>query len=236
MLVALCAELALAQENALRVGVLETAPPIGYRDSSGKLTGFGTAIAKALCDEIQARCVFEPVLLEAALERLIGGEFDMVAIGLLNTPERAKKVIFTKPVYRSVTLWVARPGVRPGGDKVRVSTFSGSAHEKYVRSQNWLYITARDQDEMMGQLQAGVAQAAIVPLMTSFSLMRHPALKRNGLEATVMPLPELGSNACFALNPQRAQLKDSLDQALDKIKRNGVYDRINSEFLPFRVE
>ena len=236
LLILLCTGSAVAQETPLKVAVLESSPPMGYRDSAGKLTGFGTAIAKALCDELQTRCVFEPVLLEGSLDRLAAGEFDIVAIGLLNTPERASKVVFTKPVYRSVTLWVAKPGVRPGNDKIRVSTFGGSAHEKYVRTQNWDYIVARNLEDMLAQFQANVAQAAIVPLMTSFSLMRHPAFKRIGLEATVMPLPELGSNACFALNPRRAHLKDPLDQALDKIKRNGIYDRINSEFLPFRVE
>jgi ABC-type amino acid transport substrate-binding protein len=30
-------------------------------------------------------------------------------------------------------------------------------------------------------------------------------------------------------------LKEQIDAALDRIKRNGTYDRINSRFLPFRV-
>jgi ABC-type amino acid transport substrate-binding protein len=32
-------------------------------------------------------------------------------------------------------------------------------------------------------------------------------------------------------NPRRADLKEPLDKALAKIKRNGTYDRINSTFL-----
>lgn len=45
--------------------------------------------------------------------------------------------------------------------------------------------------------------------------------------------PELGGDASFGITSRRPALKEQIDAALDRIKRNGTYDRINSRFLPF---
>ena len=62
-----------------------------------------------------------------------------------------------------------------------------------------------------------------------------PDFLRLGLGSTVMKAPELVGNASFGINPRRPELKIAVDEALDRIKRNGVYERINTQFLPFRV-
>src|SRR6185369_515514 len=46
---------------------------------------------------------------------------------------------------------------------------------------------------------------------------------------------ELGGEAAFGISPRRPELKEQIDGALDRIKRNGKYDHVNSKFLPFRV-
>ena len=89
----------------------------------------------------------------------------------------------------------------------------------------------------LGQpLIAGVAQAAIVPMTTSLNLMNDQEFRNLGLSSTVMKVPELVGNASFGINPRRPELKESVDNALEHIKRNGTYDRINSQFLPFRIQ
>ncbi|MGE5470446.1 MAG: substrate-binding periplasmic protein [Bacteroidota bacterium] len=219
-----------------KVAVLEDAPPLGYRDASGKLTGFSVAIMQAMCDEINVRCEFQPSSLEHLLDDLATGHFDVAAVGLLNTPERRRRLLFTRPIYRSQTLLFARPGMQPGQSTMRISTFKGSAQERYIRQQGWDAIGAQTDGEIVEQLTAGIAQACVVPLMTSLNLRKNGSFLKLGLEPTVLPAPDLESNASFALAPQHGELKAALDRALDKIKVNGVYDRINSKFLPFRVD
>ncbi len=231
--------LAIAADVAgplLRVGVLDDAPPLSYRDAEGKLTGFSPAIARALCAEMGMECQFHAVRLDYLVDDLAADHFDFVAAGLLQTPERSRKVLFSKPVYRSITLWFAQPGVRPGQAGVRVSTFKGSAQETYARAKHWDTIAAQNYSQMHEQLAAGVAQAAIVPLMTSISLRENPQFAALGLESTVVQIPGLDVHARFAINPRRTELQQKLDRALDKIKLDGTYDHINSQFLPFRVE
>ncbi len=225
-----------AQMPAVKVAVLVNSPPLAYRDTAGKLTGFTTSIVQALCAELALHCELEPARLDAMIDGLVAGQFDVAAIGLLNTPERSQKVLFTRPIYRSTALWFARPGVQPGDPDVRISTFRGSAQENYLKSRRWPIIGALNSAEMVDQLASGVSQAAVVPLMSSFNLQKNPVLRELGIQATVLQVPELSGNASFAINPQRPELREKFDQALEHIKRNGVYDRINSEFIPFRVE
>lgn len=227
---------ALAEDKRLLVAVLDNAPPQGYRDGTGQLTGFSTAVMRALCAEIKVDCEFQGVVLDSVIDDLAAGRFDVAAIGMLNTPDRRQKILFTRPVYRSQTLMFAKRGSQLGQAGLRLSTFRGSAHERYLRSQGWDAIGARDAGEIVRQLQAGVSQGVIVPLMSSLHLRHLPSFLELELEMSVLAIPGLDSDAAFGVAPQRAELKVQLDKALARIKRNGVFDQINSQFLPFRVE
>jgi len=72
-------------------------------------------------------------------------------------------------------------------------------------------------------------------MSTGLNLMKKPEFQQLGLVSTVMNEPELGGDASFGITSRRPALKEQIDAALDRIKRNGTYDRINSRFLPFRV-
>jgi ABC-type amino acid transport substrate-binding protein len=228
--------LGMAETPSLRVAVLEDAPPLSYRDKSGQLTGFTTLVMRALCAEMEVNCDFQATRLEHLVEELAANRYDVAAAGLLNTPERRQKILFSRPVYRSLTLFFARAGIQPGQRGVRVSTFRGSAQERYIKEQGWDYVGAHNEGEMLEQLKAGVTQACIVPLMTSLSLQRNSRFLQLDLQMNVLNGPELDGNASFGISPQRADLKPRLDKAIEKLKLNGVYDRINSQFLPFRVD
>ena len=225
-----------ADMAVLRVAVLENSPPLSYRDAAGKLTGFSPAVAQALCDELAMRCEFRATRLEYLIDDLAAGHFDIAAVGLLNTPERSRKVLFTGPVYRSVALWIAKPGVEPGQAGVRVSVFKGSVHESYARARQWDVVAAQDESQMIEQLSAGVARAAVSPLMTSIGLQQNPALHPAGHEGHAAAGAGNGRQCLLRHQSAPRGFEGATGQGAGKIKRNGTYDRINSTFLPFRVE
>lgn len=237
LLVSLCLLIALpASAQTIKVGVFDDAPPLAYRDDKGTLTGFTVAIAEALCAELKLRCELQVVRLETVIDDLAAGQIDVAAVGLLNTPERRKRIAFTKPVYRSTTLWFARPGVKLDAPGVRIAVFKGSAQERFAQAKGWQTVGAITDADIIDQLAAGVAQAGIAPLMSSFNLFRNPRFLKLGLSTQVFSTPELDTQASFGLNPRNLELKETLDRGLDTIKRNGVFDRINSQFLTLRVD
>jgi ABC-type amino acid transport substrate-binding protein len=65
--------------------------------------------------------------------------------------------------------------------------------------------------------------------------MKKPEFQQLELKSSVMNEAELSGDASFGISPRRPELKEQIDAALERIKRNGTYDRINSQFLPFRV-
>jgi ABC-type amino acid transport substrate-binding protein len=224
-----------AGEKALRIAVLENAPPMAFRDARGELSGFSVAVMRALCEEMRLSCDFQVTTLERVIEDLSADQVDVAAVSLLDTPERRARVIFAKPYFRSISLWFAPPGVLPGQAGVRIAVVRGSAQERFARSKDWETVAVRTNGELAEPLVAGVAQAAIIPMSTGLNLTKRPEFRDKGLTSTVMNEPELGGDASFAISPRRPELKAQIDAALERIKRNGTYDRINSQFLPFRV-
>lgn len=226
---------AYAMQQALRVGVLDNSPPMAFRNSDGQLTGFNIEIIRALCDDMQTRCELQVTTLERVVDSLASGELDIAAVSLLDTPERRAKILLTAPYFRSLSLWFANPGVMPGARGLRVAVVKGSAQESYARKQGWDTVAVPSNKELGQPLIAGVAQAAIIPMATSLILLEDKNFRNLGLTSAVMKVPELIGNASFGINPRQPELKTTLDSALEHIKRNGIYERINSQFLPFRV-
>lgn len=110
---------AQAVERELRVAVLTHSPPMSYIDEAGDLTGFNVEVMRALCDVMAVKCVPVPVSLDRVVDAIAAGEFDFAAVSLLATPERRARVLMSKPYYRSISVWFARPGVVPGGGACR---------------------------------------------------------------------------------------------------------------------
>lgn len=224
-----------AQQSPLRVAVVGNSPPMSYLDADGKISGFNVSLAEALCAEMKVKCTLILTKLDFLLDDLSAGKYDFAALGFLVTPERQKKVLFTEPIYRSTTVWMAKPGILPGDKNVRVSTFRGSVHEKYAKANGWDYVSSHNYTDFIEQFSAGITNAMIVPLLTSIGLQNNPRFLELGLVPTPLRVPELEGDACYAVNPKQAELKDRLDKALVAIRDQGVYSRINTKFLPLRV-
>lgn len=231
----LCLPAQAAGETALRVAVLENAPPMAFRDATGELTGFSVAIMRALCEEMKVICNYQVTTLDQVIDDVAGGGIDVAAVSLLDTPERRERVLFSKSYFRSISLWFAPVGVHAGQSGVRVAVVRGSAQERFALGKGWKTVAVRTNGELGEPLVAGVAQAAISPMITGLNLMKQPDFQHLGLVSSVMNEPTLGGDASFGITPRRPALKEQIDAALDRIKRNGTYDRINSQFLPFRV-
>ena len=208
---------------------------MSFRDELGYLTGFSVEIARAVCSEMRVNCAFDVVKQSELFQIMSQGKADVAAAGLIETPERRARMLFAKPYYRSISLWLARAGVKPGQAGVRVAVVGGSAQEEYGRKRTWDLTTVATHGELSAPLISGEAQAVLVPMITAISLQKIQAFRQMDLVTTVFNVPELSGDASFGISPYRPELQKEINAALDRIKRNGTYDRINSRFLPFRV-
>lgn len=227
---------ATASDKPLRVAVLDNSVPMSFRDAKGELTGFSIGIIRAVCEELRATCTYKVITLDKVIDGLLADDFDIAAVGLLDTPERRAKVLLSKPFFRSRSILFAKRGARPGAPGARVAVVTGSAQEAYVRSKGWGVEPLRSNDQIAQALQADSADAGLVPMPTAIALVQQPGFDKLGLVSQALEAPGLGGDGCFAISPRQPELKARVDAALDRIRRDGRHDKINSQFLPFRID
>jgi len=231
-----CGGRASAETSPLRVAIIGGVPPLSYVDERGKATGFAVELAQALCETIGERCTMHVVRLDEAVDALAAGKYDFASINMLATAERRAKIMFSKPFYHSVSVFLAKPGVSPEPASGAVAAVRGSAQARYLERQGWkthLVETHRDIPQAIANQHAS---AVVVPMTTSLILSGYADFQALGLQATVLDVPELGGDVCLGISPGRTDLQPRLDAAIDRIKRDGRFDRINTKYLPVRLQ
>lgn len=225
-----------ADERPLRVAVIGNSPPMSYEDERGRLVGFNIEMAEALCQTMRVRCKLQQVSIGNVIDALVAGEADFAAVSLLVTPERQQKVIFSKPYYRSQSIWLAQATNRPGTPGITVGAVRGSAQARHVEAEGWKSLFVEHHRELPALLAAGTVDAVLVPMPTALQLLQDKALQGRNIGPGVLPAPQLSGDVAFSISPQRPDLQARIDAAIDAVKSDGRFDRINTKYLPFRLQ
>lgn len=224
-----------AGERVLKVAVLNHSPPMSYMDASGNLVGFNVEIMQALCDTMKVRCQAVPTPLERVVDEVAAGNVDFAAVSLVATPARKARVAMTKPYYRSISVWFAHRGVAPG--TLRAGLVKGSVQARHAQMQGWPEpVLVESHDTVVNMLADGRIAATLLPMPTALALQQDPRIKGLGLVTTVVNGAELAGDVCLSVNPRDEALVDVLNKAIDQIKRDGRFDRINTRYIPFRLQ
>ncbi len=81
----------------LAIGLDDAFPPMGFRDDGGKLVGFDIDVAEEVGRRLGVRIVWQPTEWKGVINSLYAKKFDCIWNGMTITPERQKKVAFSKP-------------------------------------------------------------------------------------------------------------------------------------------
>lgn len=240
LLPTLCAMLlawpALASAS-LRVAVVGQAPPMSYVDASGHLTGFNVELARALCEALEQACELKLHELQDVVGAVAGNQVDFAVVSLLATPERRARLLFTKPLYRSLSVWLSsRPFPNAAETTTRVAVVRGSAQHSYGGGKGWNLAVLDTHAEVYAAVGSGSVQAALLPMTTGMNVIRDPRFSGLGWNYTLVSEAGLSGDVALSVSPSQPKLLERLNEAIDRIKRNGRFDRINSEFLPFRLQ
>lgn len=76
-------------------------PPFSYYDTQGQLTGFDVDVSRELASRIGRPLEIVTTEWDGILAGLLAGKYDAIIGSMAITPERAKRVHFTDPYYRS---------------------------------------------------------------------------------------------------------------------------------------
>lgn len=221
--------------DAIKFGTEATYPPFVYMDSNGKLQGFDVDIIKALCHQMNRKCVFSSQPWDSLIPSLKIGKFDALFGGMAVTEEREKQVNFTPSYYINSASFVGSVGqemeLTPVGLNGKiVGTLAGTTFDAYLQNYygNKVQINRypSEQDALLDLV------AGRVDLVLGDTPLIQQWVKKYGRGKFVLmgnPVENeqyFGKGYGIALRKDNQALLNELSQAFLEIKHNGIYDAI----------
>lgn len=232
LVVSLTAE---AEEKIYRVALITHSPPLSYTDQADKFTGFNVEIAVELCATMKIRCEQHLLPIDKIVDMAATDQVDFAVVGFVATPERRARVLFSKDYYQSMSVWLAKPSVAPGRAGSTVAVVKGSAQASHAQSMGWKTNQVTAQKEIASLLASGDADAAVLPMLSALAMSQEYSVQSLGLKTTVLSGPLITGSLHMVISPMQAALVERLNAAIDQIKRDGRFDRINTKFVPFSL-
>jgi ABC-type amino acid transport substrate-binding protein len=107
------AALGLNDPTMLTVGMTLQFKPQMYKDDSGNPAGYDVALLKKLAADMGVTLDIKDLDFNGLIPGLQSGQFDLVSVGLTNTPERAESIDFTREYVPYAQILVAKAGSNP---------------------------------------------------------------------------------------------------------------------------
>jgi lysine-arginine-ornithine-binding protein len=233
-----------AEQQRLRIASEGANPPFSTIDAKGELSGFDIDIARALCAKMEAECEIAAQDWDGIIPALLARKYDAIVASLNVTEDRKKVVAFTKPYYRSPSVFVVRKGtdvkdLSPkalSGKSIGVQTatnHSAFLEDKYGHSIVRLYNTVAD---AYRDLAAGRVEYVLYDKLAVYDWLRSP----EGDCCEIAPgelndLAYFGSGVAIALRKGDEVLLKRFNAAIDDIVADGTYAAINAKYFPFPI-
>lgn len=220
------------------------APYVFYQQESGALVGFEVDLARALERQLGRVVVFRQYDFKRLVEGLERRDVDFVMNGLEVTPDRARRVRFTRPYYVFRLQLVVRKDEARCADlsscvqaAARIGTLENSAASRLLADLGARVLLYDSQVTPFEDLQLGRLDALLldVPIVRTF-VPNFPQLK-----AVEPPIPGRGFYA-IAVRKDDEALAAQLDAALEGLAKSGelrailqrwgLWDQGQEELLP----
>ncbi|PLW76775.1 ABC transporter substrate-binding protein [Cohaesibacter celericrescens] len=229
--------------DKVRIGTEGAYPPFNTLTSDGKLVGFDIDMADALCAEMKVECEFVVQDWDGMIPALIANKFDAVIASMSITPDRLKKVDFSKKYYNTPPAVAVlkdstlEANVDALAGKVigaqSSTTHSNYAEQKLKDIELKLYPTP---DEYKLDLEGGRIDGVVDDIVV---LSDWVASEKGACCKILMPLPIdpviHGEGAGIAVRKGDTELADKFSAAIAAIRANGKYKEINDKYFSFDV-
>jgi lysine-arginine-ornithine-binding protein len=229
-------------EDKLRIATEGAYPPFNQLDPDGSLSGFDVDIAKALCADMKVTCEFIKQDWDGLIPGLLAKKFDVVAASMTITEDRKKRVDFTEKYYQTPSQFSTKKGsgldVTPDGLRgktigVQRGTIQACYLEKYYANSDLKVYPS--QLEAFNDLVAGRVDIAFSDRVgAQEQLLKAP----DGTNYELVGPPQkdpgcLGEGVGLALRKNNAELRNKLNTAIEHIRADGTYAKINAKYFSF---
>ena len=229
----------------IRIGVEGAYPPFSSIMADGTLVGFDIDIANALCAELGAECELVPQDWDGIIPALLARKYDAIIASMSITEERKKKVAFTNKYYNTPAKFVRRKG---SGIEISMEGLKGktvgvqraTTHDNFITGEFGDSVDIKryaTQDEAYLDAVAGRLDL----LLADSVAMEDGFLKSDQGKDFEFVGPDysevkyFGEGAGIAVRKKDQDLVDLLNKAIDAIRANGTYEKINGKYFEYDV-
>ncbi len=229
----------------IRIGVEGAYPPFSSIMADGTLVGFDIDIANALCAELGAECELVPQDWDGIIPALLARKYDAIIASMSITEERKKKVAFTNKYYNTPAKFVRRKG---SGIEISMEGLKGktvgvqraTTHDNFITGEFGDSVDIKryaTQDEAYLDAVAGrldLLLADSVAMEDGF-LKSDQGADFEFVGPSYSEVKYFGEGAGIAVRKKDQDLVDLLNKAIDAIRANGTYEKINGKYFEYDV-
>ena len=238
---ALVAGPALAAD--LRVAVDPTYEPFTYKTPSGEVTGFDVDIAKAVCEQLQRKCVFVEQVWDSMIAGLQAKKYDVIVSSMSMTDERRRVVDFSDRYYKTPSAIVVKKTVKYDGPAslkgMKIGVLKASTQEKWAMGElkpaGVNVVPYQSQDQVYLDMQAGRLDGTVADKVeVNGGFLRKPEGKDYGyVGPDQYETKYYGDGIGIAMRKGQGDLKKQINAAIKTIRGNGTYNTIAKKYFDF---
>ncbi|NEI74016.1 transporter substrate-binding domain-containing protein [Rhizobium lusitanum] len=229
-------------EEKLRIATEGAYPPFNQLEPDGTLSGFDVDIAKAICADMKVTCEFMKQDWDGLIPGLLAKKFDLIAASMTITADRKKKVDFTEKYYQTPSQFSARKGSGLGVDPeslkgktigVQRGTIQACYLEKFYSGSSVKVYPS--QLEAFNDLVAGRVDVVFSDRVgAQEQLLKGPDGANYELLGPAQKDPGcLGEGVGIALRKNSDDLRTKINTAIQHIRADGTYAKINAKYFAF---
>lgn len=220
--------------KVLNVGTNATFSPFEFVDEKTKdYSGFDMDIIRAIAKEMGYTVKIHNIAFDGLIPSLESGSINVIVSGMTITEERAKRITFSEPYYKSgLSIMVKADNMAINsfadlvGQKVAVQIGTvGAIHAKKIP--NAVVREFNSAAETFIELKAGGVVAAINDLPVNQYYIKQLQEKDMKLVGSVVNVEGFG----IAVAKKDTALMEQINKALAKIHQNGEYDKIYQKWF-----
>lgn len=232
----------IERQKKVVIGLDDSFVPMGFREKSGKLVGYDVDLARAVFKQYGIKVDFQPIDWSMKETELRNGTIDLLWNGYSVTPERAKKVAFSRSYLQNQQVLVTKKsyGVKTFADMKgkTLGVQNGSTGQNELNAQPKLL-----KDFIKGKtpvlydtfpnafidLNANRIQGLLMDKVYAEYYIRHQK-NRKDFKVIVNPNFEV-DDFTVGLRKGDKTLKKKIDQGLGRLQKSGQLEKINDKWF-----
>ena len=222
--------------NPLRIATEGAYPPFNNVNSKGELVGFDVDIAKTLCKALRVKCKLVAQDWDGILPGLVANKYDAVIASMSITPERQQIVDFAGPYYSNHLRMVAPTGTAISSMADLDGRILGA--QRATVAAQWAEDNVRGGEVKLYDTQTAAysdLESGRVHVLISDVYPAHDWLQTVSGYEFVGPRIDIDDKIGIAVRKGETELREALNKAIEEIRRNGEYKKVNENYFPFDI-